>query len=69
MRMETAASRAPMMRAGISSWLRFRAGSSQIGAKPMGGIHCNQMERNVMATVASQKSGNDRPRMANRRPT
>ena len=69
MRMDTAASRAPMMVAGIRIWLRFRPGSSQIGAKPMGGIQPNQMARNVIATVASQKSGNDRPSTATNRPT
>ena len=69
MRMDTAANRAPMMSAGMRSWLRQRAGSSHNGANPMGGIHWNQMARNVMTTVASQKSGNDSPRMANSRPT
>jgi len=53
----------------MRSWLRQRAGSSQSGAKPMGGIHWTQIARNVMTTVASQKSGSDRPRMAKKRPT
>ena len=67
--MDTAARRAPMMTAGMRSWLRHRTGSTHSGAKPMGGIHCNQIARNVMTTVASQKSGSDRPRMARSRPT
>ena len=69
MRIDTAASRAPMITAGIVSWLRQRAGSSQIAAKPMGGIHWNQIARNVMTTVASQKSGSDSPSTAKNRPT
>ena len=35
----------------------------------MGGIQPNQMARNVIATVASQKSGSDRPSTATNLPT
>jgi hypothetical protein len=68
MRINTADRRAPMIRAGMNSCSRHLTGSTQIGSKPMGGIQCHQMAMKVMITVASQKSGKERPIMAHSLP-
>src|SRR6056297_314640 len=64
MRAMTAEKPVPMAMEGRIRWLNHGQNPADKGSYPMAGNHCRLAAKTMIRTIASQKSGIDRPRKA-----